>query len=179
MSPQADLCSIKDTFRTLVTEKIARWRKDNIRKSRAASENRSDPSYSPMPTNTSGRLHPKQTMLELRCFSADPDNHLDASLLRQSVWLGDWNEEKLTVNGPSWKEIEKNYYESTTGGSQCHNAEPFAFDEVPKTQVVNVQCAACKTAAPQSCEVLTLELYDFHWLDDEDKETEMKKNVGK
>lgn len=161
----------------MIIEKILRWRKDHIRTSRAASDNLFDPTYNSSPASTNTRAAHADSPAHLECFSANREDHLDASLLSQSVWLGDYDEEGLSVNGPTWDEVCKNYFENTTGGSECFGAEPHAFDETPAIATRYLQCAACLSAGRQPCERLNVEVSELEHKDP-DTQTQMIKNAS-
>ncbi|EME77379.1 uncharacterized protein MYCFIDRAFT_83310 [Pseudocercospora fijiensis CIRAD86] len=152
----ADQKFIKETFLTFVVEKILRWRKDHIRTSRATSDNLFDPTYTSNPASTNTRTAHSDSPANWECFSVNREDHLNASLLSQSVWLGDYDQAKVSINGPTWNEVEKNYFESTTGGSECFGAEPHAFDALPGVVACYLQCAACCAAGRQPCERLKI-----------------------
>jgi hypothetical protein len=96
-------------------------------------------------------------------------------LKQHGVWLGDFDEEKVQVNGLSFDEIQARYFDDTTGGTETSGVEPFVLNVAPQTCQLSVECKAC---AGQSGSIdLKADLYEFEWTDD-DTETTMLKHVS-
>lgn len=154
-----------------MVEKTLRWRKDHIRESHVRGDGESDTNYTPTPgPSSNGGASGKQPQVT-GCFAASLTSHYDAShLAANGVWLGDFNEEKSTVNDCiSWDDVGANYFEATIGATECSRGEPFAFDTNPPANEMHVECAMCHTRLKISCSLLEHK--------EESTETVMSKNV--
>lgn len=173
--------------------KVLRWHKDNYRSaSKGLSDSRlsetpdhaPDGSYKPFVSrkariSTGGDIHN-----HLRCVAGSRIDHLDAARLDElGVWLGDFDNAHTSINGPSQRDVEKNYYESTLGGVDCSNAEPQVVADLPNKATScagTVVCAACRDDS--NSQPLQIQTMKFDWTQDDDSEVEegaeMRMHVG-
>ncbi|KXS93488.1 hypothetical protein AC578_7529, partial [Pseudocercospora eumusae] len=166
---------IRETFHNLAVAKILSHRKHKGQGSHDASDNGSDPSYTPAPTTANYRLATYSSRTGLRCFKRSEEGHSDALGLWDSIWFGDDRQSQLSLNGKSWNEVKEDYFERTEGGNACRGVEPHAFDEAPLEWDKYMQCVACEKAG-QPCEKLHCELLELTYYD-EASYTTLKKNI--
>lgn len=91
---------------------------------------------------------------------------------RLGVWLGDADDYDRPVNGISKREVEKNFYEHTTGGLDCGKAEPHVLLTVLNIATEEtVVCGSCRddpTSPP-----LRLQTMRFEWTKDDDPDLDV------
>ncbi|KAK4493866.1 hypothetical protein PRZ48_015051 [Zasmidium cellare] len=168
-----DNAFLKEKVLELVIERIFRHHKENISKTRASSVDGSWRS-TPVPAIRSTRTSLTASTTNVACFSTafGLAAHQDATALQeQGIWLGDYSEEKEAVNGPSYDDVQRDYFFQTDAGQRKAYDEPYVFDEATETTEDLLLCAGCQSGA-----LLKIECHEFEW-EDEDSETTMTKNV--
>lgn len=131
---RADFHSLKEKVVELIIERIFRHHKEHISKTRASSVDgswRSTPAPTTTTTTRSGRSSLSASLTSAVCFSGafGLAAHQDASALQeQGVWLGDYAEDKVAVNGPSYDDVKRDYYFQTDAGKRKYYDEPYVFD---------------------------------------------------
>lgn len=107
-----------------------------------------------------------------RCVAGLGNDHLDATRLDQlGVWLGSYDDESVSVNGLSQLEVERNYFDSTLGGTNLTNAEPHALPKLPNNASSceeSVVCVACR----DELNTPSLHLQTMIWSPDDDPDVE-------
>ncbi|KAF7187879.1 hypothetical protein HII31_10779 [Pseudocercospora fuligena] len=166
---------IRKTFRTLAVAKILSRRKHKGQGSQDASDNGSDPSYTPAPSTANPHPTNHGSRTRLRCFNTSQEGHNDALGLWDSIWLGDNDQPQLSLNGKSWIEIQEDYFERSQGGKACHGVEPYCFDEARPRWIEYMQCVACEKAG-RPCEKLKGEVLELKW-QEKASNTTLEKNI--
>jgi len=106
--------------------------------------------------------------LSLRCFALG-DNHLNASVLKDlGVWLGDYDNDQLSVHGNPWVVVKKSYAERTNAGAEQDKLKRLHINkdcnlEEPKA----MECAGCKSDRRSTSQPLTLEHVKFTHIDED------------
>lgn len=163
-----------------VLARVLRWHKDHYR----SSETPDTAPYTPsMQVKTRLSTGAGVHTLGPRCFATGSDHLYAARLDQLGIWLGEYDDERRSVNGLSQREVENNFFETTLGGKDIGNAEPHVLRSLPNKASFceeTVVCGHCggKPNSPS----LQLQTMRFEWTnrDDPDVDTasEMRLHVS-
>ena len=161
------LISLSEALYKVAVQKTIRCRKDHMGKMSRLSSVASDPSWTPDSGNYK-RVTAPLDQIQLQCFapSDGPHDHLDASTLQKlGIWLGDYNDDKKVVTELSYRDVRRQYFESTDGGEnrdiqkslQPNSAHTLESDKA-------MDCAACRSVGRESASGMVTEHAEFKHL---------------